>query len=154
MLTVELGLKRQLEETITKTKCAATRDFQQSDILTSVDSDEPVQPPFKLRNSKWRSVSNLTLIEYSSGKQRLWSGCTYAQAGLSRCWPHIPHCCKSHVAAQITETTGASLAEAIYTYLQVETQFDFKWIDFTSVILGFYKHLVNLKIRYIARTLK
>ena len=26
----------------------ATRDFQQCDILTSVDSDEPVQPPFKL----------------------------------------------------------------------------------------------------------
>ena len=28
------------------------RDFQQCGILTSVDSDEPVQPPFKLRNSK------------------------------------------------------------------------------------------------------
>ena len=27
-------------------------DFQQCDILTSVDSEEPVQPPFKLRNSK------------------------------------------------------------------------------------------------------
>ena len=25
--------------------------FQQCGILTSVDSDEPVQPPFKLRNS-------------------------------------------------------------------------------------------------------
>ena len=35
-------------------------------ILTSVDLDEPVQPPFKLRNSKWCSVSSLTLIEYSS----------------------------------------------------------------------------------------
>ena len=28
------------------------RDFQQFDILTSVDSDEPVQPPVKLRSSK------------------------------------------------------------------------------------------------------
>ena len=28
------------------------RDFQQCGILTSVDSDEPVQPPLKLRNSK------------------------------------------------------------------------------------------------------
>ena len=37
-----------------------TRDFQQCGISTSVDSDEPVQPPFKLRNSKWRSV----YIEY------------------------------------------------------------------------------------------
>ena len=37
-----------------------------SNNLTSVDSDEPLQPPFKLRNSKWRSVSSLTLIEYSN----------------------------------------------------------------------------------------
>ena len=41
-------------------------DFQQGGILTSVDSDEPVQPPFKLRNSKWCSVSSLTLIDYLS----------------------------------------------------------------------------------------
>ena len=27
-----------------------------------VDSDEPLQPPFKLRNSKWCSVSSLTII--------------------------------------------------------------------------------------------
>ena len=45
---------------------AATCDFQQCDILTSVDLDEPVQPPFKLRNSKSCSGSSLTLIEYSS----------------------------------------------------------------------------------------
>ena len=45
---------------------AATCDFQQRGILTSVDSEEPVQPPFKLRNSKWCSVSSLTLVEYSS----------------------------------------------------------------------------------------
>ena len=31
---------------------ALTRDFQQCGILTSVDSDGPVQPPFKLRNVK------------------------------------------------------------------------------------------------------
>ena len=36
-----------------------------SNNLTCVDSDEPVQPPFKHRNSKWCSVSSLTLIEYS-----------------------------------------------------------------------------------------
>ena len=29
-----------------------TCDFQQFDILTSVDSDEPIQPPVKLRNVK------------------------------------------------------------------------------------------------------
>ena len=31
---------------------AATCDFQQCGNFTSVDSDEPVQPPFMLRNSK------------------------------------------------------------------------------------------------------
>ena len=45
---------------------AKTCDFQQCGILTSIDSDQPVQPPFKLRNSKWCSVSSLTVIEYSS----------------------------------------------------------------------------------------
>ena len=31
---------------------ALTFDFQQCGILTSVDSDEPLQPPFQLRNPK------------------------------------------------------------------------------------------------------
>ena len=31
---------------------AVTCDFQQCGILTSIDSDAPVQPPLKLRNSK------------------------------------------------------------------------------------------------------
>ena len=79
---------------------ASACDFQQFDILTSVDSDEPVQPPFKLINSKLRSVSSLTIIEYSSDKQRLWSDCAYAQAGLRLCWSHIPNCWKSHALAQ------------------------------------------------------
>ena len=39
--------------------------FQKFDIFTSVDSDNPLQHPFKLRNSKWCSVSSLTNIEYS-----------------------------------------------------------------------------------------
>ena len=50
--------------------------IQQFDILTSVDSDEPLQPPFKLSNSKLCSVSSLTVIKYSSA---------YAQADLSLC---------------------------------------------------------------------
>ena len=37
-----------------------------SNNLTCADSDEPLQPPFKLRNSKWCSVNSLTIIEYSS----------------------------------------------------------------------------------------
>ena len=76
-----------------------THDFQQCGILTSVDSDEPVQPPFRLRNFKWCSVSSLTIIEYSSVKQRLLSDCVYAQADLRLCWSHIPHCLKSHALA-------------------------------------------------------
>ena len=80
---------------------AVTGDFQQCDILTSVDSDEPVQPPFTLGNSKLCSVSSLTLIKYSSDKQRLWSDWAYVQADLRLCWSHIPYCWKSHVAAQL-----------------------------------------------------
>ena len=80
---------------------AATPDFQQWGILTSVDSDEPVQPPVKHRNSKWCSVSSLTVIEYSSDKQMLWSVCTYAQADPSLCSSQIPHFWKSHVTAHM-----------------------------------------------------
>ena len=58
---------------------AATCDFQQCDILTSVDSDKPGQPPFKLRNSKCCSVSSLTL-----------------------CWSHIPYCWKSYATAHLS----------------------------------------------------
>ena len=58
---------------------AETCNFQQCGIFTSVDWDEPVQPPFKLRNSKWCSVSSLTLL----------------------CWSHIPHCWKSHAMSHI-----------------------------------------------------
>ena len=73
-----------------------TCDFQQCGIFTRINLDEPVQPPFKLRNSKLCSVSSLTVIDYSSLKQRLWSDCAYAQADLGLCWSHIPHCWKSH----------------------------------------------------------
>ena len=43
-----------------------TRDCQQCGILTSVDSDEPVQPPLMLRNSKCCSVNSFPLEDYSS----------------------------------------------------------------------------------------
>ena len=72
----------------------------------NIDSDEPVQPPFKLRNSKCYSVSSLTVIECSSDWQRLWSDCAYAQAGLSLCWCNIPHHWKSHVRVQIQFEMG------------------------------------------------
>ena len=55
-------------------------DFQQWGILTSVDSEKPVQSHFKLKNPKW-----------------------YAQADLSLCWSHIPHCLKSQVTAQLID---------------------------------------------------
>ena len=37
--------------------------FHQRGILTSVDSDESVLPPFKIRNSKLCLVNSLTVIE-------------------------------------------------------------------------------------------
>ena len=80
-------------------KWASAWDFKQCGILTCADSDEPVQPPVRRRNSKLCSVSSLTIIEYSSDKQRLWSDCAYAQADLRLCWSHIPHCWKSHAPA-------------------------------------------------------
>ena len=43
-----------------------TCDFQQCGIFTCVDSDEPMQPSFKLRNLKLYSDGSLTAIEYLS----------------------------------------------------------------------------------------
>ena len=45
---------------------AMTYDSQLCGIFTSYDSDEPVQPSFKLRNYKCCLVSSLKYIEYSS----------------------------------------------------------------------------------------
>ena len=50
-------------------KRATTSDFQQCGILTGVDSVEPVQPPFKLGNSKCCSVSSLTLMDGKGSDQ-------------------------------------------------------------------------------------
>ena len=82
--------------------CAAACDFQQCGILTCVDSDEPVQPPFLLRKSKCCSANSLTVIECSSDLERLRSDCARAQAGLRLCWSHIRHCWKSHVTAHLS----------------------------------------------------
>ena len=79
----------------------ATCDFKQCGILTWIDTDEPVQPTFKLRNSKWYSVSSLIFIEHSSDLQRLWLVCAYAPADLSLCWSHISHFWKSHATVQL-----------------------------------------------------
>ena len=91
----------QVDTTKRLSKWGSAWDFQQCGILTCVNSDEPVQSPVKLRNSKQCSVSSSTVIEYSSDKQRLWSVCAYAQADLSLCWSHIPNCWKSHALAQM-----------------------------------------------------
>ena len=83
--------------------------------LISVESDEPLQPPFKLRNSKWCSVSNLTIIEYSSNYQRLLSDCAYAQADLRLCSSYIPHCWKSHALAHMSlYNKGINLKHSSY----------------------------------------
>ena len=104
-------------------KWAVTCDLQRCCILTSVDSDEPVQPPFKLRNSKLCSVSSFTVIEYSSDQQRRWSDCAYAQAGLSICWSHIhvPHCWKSYVMAQMTVSLLCNSIKFLKIWANIQT---------------------------------
>ena len=54
---LQLPWRRWLVNTILCHNWAATCDFQQCGILTCVDSYEPVQPTFMLRNSKWCSTS-------------------------------------------------------------------------------------------------
>ena len=100
---------------------AATCDFQQCGILTSVDSDKPVQPPVMHRNSKWCSVSSLTVIEYSSDKQMLWSVWMHAQVDQSLCWSQIPQFWKSHVTAHMEfnhskcQVMRVTSSRAVYT---------------------------------------
>ena len=93
-------------------------DFKQCGIFTSIDSDGPVQPPFKFRNSKRCSVRSLRLKEYSSDEQMLWSDCAYAQADLRLCWSHIPYCWKSHELAHLHSYHGKYFgAEIPYDYI-------------------------------------
>ena len=70
--------------------------------------------PFKQRNSKWCSVSSLTLIVYSCNQLRLWSDCAFAQADLRLCRLHIPHCWKYRVAAHMVlhSYSGTSITVA------------------------------------------
>ena len=114
------NLLNEMVHLITQNIWAATCDFQQCGISTSAASDEPVKPPLKLSNSKWFSVYSLTFIEYFSDQQRLWSGCAYAQADLRLCWSHIPHCCKSHVVAQLW---FKQMDKKIYTYMYTSAYF-------------------------------
>ena len=65
-----------LSTAVTKVPASGTvrsfnKYFQQCGILTCVDPDQPVQPHVKLRNSKCCLVISLTVMEYSSDKQRL-----------------------------------------------------------------------------------
>ena len=116
----------------TSSNWATAYDFQQCGILISVDSDEPVQPPFKLRNSKWCLVSSLILIEYSTDKQMLWSDCAYAQADLRLCLSHTPHCWKYLASAQLVVDAYLSISGQ----LSVVTWFRL-WILLACVILTY-----------------
>ena len=80
---------------INKWGWAATHDFQQCGSLTSVGSDEPVQPPYTLRNSKWCSVSS-----FNTSRIFKQLDCAIAQVGLILWWSHIPHCWK-YAAVQV-----------------------------------------------------
>ena len=143
-------------------KWAATCDFEQCGIWISVDSDQPVQPPFKLRNSKCCLVSSLTVIEYSSDLQRLWSDCAYAQADLRLCWSHIQHCWKSHVAAQMDTLTNneyldemphnAAFHQALHCLLRQNIQRDRITIIFSKfqLLTPQYTQWTSLNLLYIS----
>ena len=131
-----------------------TCDFQQCGVLTSVDSYEPVQPSFKLRNSKLCSVSSLIVINYSSDKHRLRSDFTYAQADLRLCWSHLSHCWKSHVVAHIYVYVylGGRQGKLPCLAFEVFDFFDEKWRKLPDVpskrVFANYtatdKHIVSL----------
>ena len=84
-----------------RVKMSAAGTFEPQHVISNNVTFWQVQPPIKLRNSKWCLISSLTLIGYTSNQQRLWSHCKYAQADLRLCCSHIPHCWKSHVAAHL-----------------------------------------------------
>ena len=59
-------------------------------ILTWIDSDEPVPPPFKLRNSNLYNVESVDV--HSQNIQATIKGPDQtAQVDLRLCWSHIPH---------------------------------------------------------------
>ena len=110
-----------------------TCDFQQCGILTSVYPCEPVQPPFRLRNSKYCSVISLILIEFSSDLQRLWSDCAYAQTDLRLCGSHVPQCWKSHVVIHmfIVPQKGNSWTRPNDNQL---SQWEFWWLQIYETV--------------------
>ena len=82
---------------------AVTWDLQQFGNLTSVDSDEHMLPPFKM-------MFSLKLKTHRIFKRQAKTliRCAYAQADLSLCWSHKPHCWKSLVAAHLCNINEAA----------------------------------------------
>ena len=108
-----------------------------------------MQSSFKLRNSKWCSVSSLAIITYSSDKQMLRSYCAYAQADLSLCWSHIPHCWKFHALAHIlleycisngTHFFVFKILHTSYFTLKVRLVQSFQ-LSFILIILLYYRFI-------------
>ena len=79
---------------------AAICEFQQCGILTGVDADKSIQPPFKLRTPNYVQ----SVAEHSYNIQANSNGSDQT-ARMRRliwdCWSHIPHCWQSHIAAQL-----------------------------------------------------
>ena len=80
---------------------STTCDFQQCGILTrlSVDSDKLVQPPLKLRNSKWCSVSSLIQMTLIEG----WQGFAMSK---STYYHHLNPLCKVHIPNETYQVKG------------------------------------------------
>ena len=99
-------------------------EISNTGISTSVDSDEPVQPPFKLWNFTCTCCSVISLpvilIDYSSDWPRIWSHGVYAQADRKLCWSHIPHYSKHYVAVHIWFGLSLSL-DPYFAYTSSDT---------------------------------
>ena len=64
-LPIALGYSELFEHKAARLSDQTSFEDQQCGILTSVDSDTPLQPSVKLRNSKCWSASSLTDLENS-----------------------------------------------------------------------------------------
>ena len=71
------------------------------------------------------SASSITLIEYSSDKQGLWSDCAYAQADRRLCSSHIPHCWKSHCTAHIYSTAKETQNVSTFVFHHKEQTYSY-----------------------------
>ena len=101
---------------------ATTCDFHQCGIMTSVDSEEPVQPPFKLRNSRWCSVSSLIIFKRLAKALiglRVYAGWSEALLVVHTTLLEIS-CRGSHLVSYKWRTIALNLIKHMYKCMQFQ----------------------------------